>query len=530
MSINTLERDVARLLQEGQDAARRGDKAMARALLTQLVEQDPRNEEGWMWLSGVVTDADEQQICLENALVINPYNAHARKGLEFVLTKTNTPARVPLAPPASIPAEPQVPANPAAQAWAEPATYAFPAPAQPEHAFSESTEALHVEDVSPFEVPSVGSASSADAIARMQEPFALAGNDMMADFDGEPFIPPGMEEMLHSTTITGPTGNLLNALPDELDDELPNWLQELTPSVQVPAHPEQETPYSPFTMPDYASQQSNGAGMPGPNVMNGMPPAPVAAPFGPADFEGLGDFGIGGSAPSPMNAGPVGPFSDLPMPAPHELPGGNDGFGPQNSNAAQPWYLQQGKGGPSQHGNGSHGSSYLDSTMLESSALNSSMLTSTALEEQRRNKAVATMPCPNCATQVNETALACAHCRYSFFVNCPYCHELIDTSEAVPDQVEPCPYCSKEINRWTLGLGGAPDLVSQKNPGSRPAGAGAGPDPAFPAMKQTLEINTERQKGLSFGWVVDLLWLIAIVGMVWALTQLPTWLHLSGQY
>jgi hypothetical protein len=214
------------------------------------------------------------------------------------------------------------------------------------------------------------------------------------------------------------------------------------------------------------------------------------------------------------------------MPAPHELPGGNDGFGPQNSNAAQPWYLQQGKGG----GNGSHGSSYLDSTMLESSALNSTMLTSTALEEQRRNKAVATMPCPNCATQVNETALACAHCRYSFFVNCPYCHELIDTSEAVPDQIEPCPYCSKEINRWTLGLGGAPDLVSQKNPGSRPAGAGAGPDPAFPAMKQTLEINTERQKGLSFGWVVDLLWLIAIVGMVWALTQLPTWLHLSGQY
>jgi hypothetical protein len=27
-----------------------------------------------------------------------------------------------------------------------------------------------------------------------------------------------------------------------------------------------------------------------------------------------------------------------------------------------------------------------------------------------------------------------------------------------------------------------------------------------------------------------LLWLIAIVAMVWALTQLPNWLHLSGQY
>jgi hypothetical protein len=31
-------------------------------------------------------------------------------------------------------------------------------------------------------------------------------------------------------------------------------------------------------------------------------------------------------------------------------------------------------------------------------------------------------------------------------------------------------------------------------------------------------------------WVVDLMWLVAIIVMVWALTQLPTWLNLSGQY
>jgi hypothetical protein len=168
--------------------------------------------------------------------------------------------------------------------------------------------------------------------------------------------------------------------------------------------------------------------------------------------------------------------------------------------------------------------------MLKSGALNSTMLTSTAMEDHRRKKVVAVMPCPNCATEVSDTSLACPNCRYSFFVNCPFCHELIDTSEAKPDIVEPCPYCAKEINRWKMGLGGVPDLVSQKNPGSRPADAGAGPDPAFPAMKQTLAINTDKPKGLSFGWVVDLLWLIAIVAMVWALTQLPNWLHLSGQY
>jgi hypothetical protein len=49
-------------------------------------------------------------------------------------------------------------------------------------------------------------------------------------------------------------------------------------------------------------------------------------------------------------------------------------------------------------------------------------------------------------------------------------------------------------------------------------------------MKQTLQINTAQKKGLNLSWLVDVLWLVAIVAMVWALTQLPTWLHLSGQY
>src|SRR2546430_6938357 len=95
MSSNPMDREIARLFDEGQAAARRGDRAMARTLLTQLVDQDPHHEEAWMWLSGVVTDPAEQQICLENALVINPYNNQARKGLEFLVTKTGTPSRVP---------------------------------------------------------------------------------------------------------------------------------------------------------------------------------------------------------------------------------------------------------------------------------------------------------------------------------------------------------------------------------------------------------------------------------------------------
>jgi hypothetical protein len=80
-----------------------------------------------------------------------------------------------------------------------------------------------------------------------------------------------------------------------------------------------------------------------------------------------------------------------------------------------------------------------------------------------------------------------------------------------------------------MGMGGVTDLVSQKNPGSRPAAAAAN-STQYPAMKQTAVRGPKERRGLSFNWVVDLLWLIAIVMMVWALTQLPTWLNLSGMY
>ena len=48
-----------------------------------------------MWLSGVVEEPEEQQICLENVLVINPQNDKARRGLDFVSTKTGIPPHLP---------------------------------------------------------------------------------------------------------------------------------------------------------------------------------------------------------------------------------------------------------------------------------------------------------------------------------------------------------------------------------------------------------------------------------------------------
>ena len=56
------------LLQQGIVAARAGKREEARALLMQVVEDDERNEQGWLWLAGVVDDPEDVRTCLQNVL------------------------------------------------------------------------------------------------------------------------------------------------------------------------------------------------------------------------------------------------------------------------------------------------------------------------------------------------------------------------------------------------------------------------------------------------------------------------------
>ncbi len=70
------------LLNRGIAALKAGRKAEARGLLAQLVEQEPRHELGWLWLSGAVDTDEDRRVCLENVLAINPNNDLAQRGLE----------------------------------------------------------------------------------------------------------------------------------------------------------------------------------------------------------------------------------------------------------------------------------------------------------------------------------------------------------------------------------------------------------------------------------------------------------------
>jgi len=72
-------------------------KAEARRLLEQIVSVDQMNEQAWLWLSACVDTVEEQTICLENVLDINPNNQKAIKGLQALQARHAPPADDPFA-------------------------------------------------------------------------------------------------------------------------------------------------------------------------------------------------------------------------------------------------------------------------------------------------------------------------------------------------------------------------------------------------------------------------------------------------
>jgi hypothetical protein len=68
----------------------------------QLVELDERNELAWLWLSEVVDDPGEREVCLENVLTINPGNAAARRKLEALRRRATGEANYSRGAPASL--------------------------------------------------------------------------------------------------------------------------------------------------------------------------------------------------------------------------------------------------------------------------------------------------------------------------------------------------------------------------------------------------------------------------------------------
>jgi hypothetical protein len=85
---------IESLLEQGIDAARDHDAVRAREILIRVIELDQYNEKAWLWLSSVAKTAADKEICLENALYINPDNTYAAMGLQH-LRQRSTPTPSP---------------------------------------------------------------------------------------------------------------------------------------------------------------------------------------------------------------------------------------------------------------------------------------------------------------------------------------------------------------------------------------------------------------------------------------------------
>lgn len=72
------------LLEDAIAAARRGERAKARELLTRVLRYDQKNEEAWLWMSSVVESDRERIFCLNSVLKLNPNSKTAKRGLALL--------------------------------------------------------------------------------------------------------------------------------------------------------------------------------------------------------------------------------------------------------------------------------------------------------------------------------------------------------------------------------------------------------------------------------------------------------------
>ena len=70
-----------------------GDLEKGKKLLIQVIQQNPRDENAWLWMSRCVTSVEQKRECFQRALNINPVNPHAVKGLQRLDNAKNIPSK-----------------------------------------------------------------------------------------------------------------------------------------------------------------------------------------------------------------------------------------------------------------------------------------------------------------------------------------------------------------------------------------------------------------------------------------------------
>ena len=83
--------DESDLFNQALAAAQAGQRAQARRVLAELVNINPRHEQAWLRLAGVVDTSGQTVDCLKRVIAINPNNFTARDWLHKIQTGSTTP-------------------------------------------------------------------------------------------------------------------------------------------------------------------------------------------------------------------------------------------------------------------------------------------------------------------------------------------------------------------------------------------------------------------------------------------------------
>lgn len=59
-----------------------GEIEKGKQLLIEVLRQNPRDENAWLWMSRCVTTSEQKEYCFQKVLAINPQNQHAIEGLK----------------------------------------------------------------------------------------------------------------------------------------------------------------------------------------------------------------------------------------------------------------------------------------------------------------------------------------------------------------------------------------------------------------------------------------------------------------
>ena len=68
------------MLDDAIQAIRTGNPEEGRRLLEEILEVEENNEQVWLWLTAVVDNDEDREVCLENVLALDPNNVIAQKG------------------------------------------------------------------------------------------------------------------------------------------------------------------------------------------------------------------------------------------------------------------------------------------------------------------------------------------------------------------------------------------------------------------------------------------------------------------